>query len=201
MTCTNNPTITNYSCRNSAADLLAICDRQFHFQLHPEWVVMATRCGAATLAPDGFLEPSRAIGIAGQQLTLALGLHYCVRGVTVHWGRLCGLPGRPARNSLDPLTAATAARSPGIQRGDPCTSAGSRGDLPFALEAAQRPEHVDLARRDYPEACARMCYRARHGAMRDQMSGLSWIRAPGRGCFGILIVGCPATACLRVPSG
>ena len=46
-----------------------------------------------------------------------------------------------------------------------------------------------------------MCYRARHGAVRGQMSGLRWIRAPVGGCFGSLIVGCPATACLRVPSG
>ncbi len=54
--------------------------------------------------PMAFSNPV-AIGIAGQQLAVALGLHYCVRGVTVHWGRLCGLPGRPARNRVrrDPV--------------------------------------------------------------------------------------------------
>jgi hypothetical protein len=33
-----------------------------------------------------------------------------------------------------------------------------------------------------------MCYRAAR-AVRGQMSGLGWIRAPDGGCFGILIVG------------
>jgi hypothetical protein len=46
-----------------------------------------------------------------------------------------------------------------------------------------------------------MSYRARHGAVRGQMPGLRWIRAPDGGCFAIVIVGYPATACRRVPSG
>jgi hypothetical protein len=44
-----------------------------------------------------------------------------------------------------------------------------------------------------------MSDRARHGAVRDQISGLRWIRARVGGCVGIVIVGYPATACRRVP--
>ena len=46
---------------------------------------------------------------------------------------------RPGKARLDPLTAATAARSPGSSEVT-TAPAGSRGDQPFALEAAHRPE-------------------------------------------------------------
>jgi hypothetical protein len=49
----------------------------------------------------------------------------------------------------------------------------SRGHWPLSAHRLQHADQVDLARRDHPEACTRMCYRGRHGAVRGQMSGLS----------------------------
>ena len=81
--------------------------------------------------------------------------------------------------------------------------AGDNRFVGFVDDAATRLGGlIDAAAgRGHPEACTRMSYRARHGAVRGQMSGLRWIRAPDGGFFGIAIVRCPATACRRVPSG
>jgi hypothetical protein len=62
---------------------------------------------------------------------------------------------------------------------------------------AYRLQHADQvgAAAAITQAYIQMCNRARHGVVRVQMSRPSWIRAPDGGCFGLVIVGYPATAC------
>ena len=43
------------------------------------------------------------------------------------------------------------------------TDMRAAGHWPLSAHRPRHADHVDLARRDHPEACTRVCYRARHG--------------------------------------